>query len=96
MVKLIHTKTTQIKKKESLNAQIVGDLKLPTIEAVRPAYKDQAFRQHVVQKQVSYASILKQASPPPPSNTRIQFYCGANCLPSHKCGNPNRSATTVH
>ena len=34
-----------------------------------PAYKDQAFRQHVVQKQVLYASILKQASPPPPSNT---------------------------
>ena len=34
-----------------------------------PAYKDQAFRQHVVQKQVSYASILKQAPPPPPSNT---------------------------
>ena len=34
-----------------------------------PAYKDQAFRQHVVQRQVSYASILKQASPPPPSNT---------------------------
>ena len=31
-----------------------------------PAYKDQAFRQHVVQKQVLYASILKQASPPPP------------------------------
>ena len=26
----------------------------------------------------------------------IQFYCGANCLPSHKCGNSNRSATTVH
>ena len=34
-----------------------------------PAYKDQAFRQHVVQKQVSYTSILKQASPPPHSNT---------------------------
>ena len=34
-----------------------------------PAYKDQAFRQHVVQNQVFYASILKQASPPPPSNT---------------------------
>ena len=34
-----------------------------------PAYKDQAFRQHVVQKQVSYASILKQAPPPPLSNT---------------------------
>ena len=34
MVKLIHTKTAQIKKKESLNTQIVGDLMLPTIEAV--------------------------------------------------------------
>ena len=34
-----------------------------------PAYQDQAFRQHVVQNQVSYASILKQASPPPSSNT---------------------------
>ena len=34
-----------------------------------PAYKDQAFRQHVVQKQVSYAPVLKQASPPPLSNT---------------------------
>ena len=34
-----------------------------------PAYKDQVFRQHVVQRQVSYATILKQASPPPPSNT---------------------------
>ena len=34
-----------------------------------PAYKDQAFRQHVVQKQVSYASILKLAPPPLPSNT---------------------------
>ena len=31
-----------------------------------PAYKDQAFRQHVAQNQVSYASIVKQASPPPP------------------------------
>ena len=29
---------------------------------VCPAYKDQAFRQYVVQKQVSYTSILKQAS----------------------------------
>ena len=34
-----------------------------------PAYKDQAFTQHVVQNQVSYASILKQTSPLPPSNT---------------------------
>ena len=34
-----------------------------------PAYKDQAFRQHVVQKQVSYASIPKQAPLPTPSNT---------------------------
>ena len=34
-----------------------------------PAYKDQAFRQHVVQNQISYPSIVKQASPPPPNNT---------------------------
>ena len=34
-----------------------------------PAYKDQAFRQHVVQKQISYALVLKQASPPSTSNT---------------------------
>ena len=34
-----------------------------------PAYKDQAFRQHVVQKQISYVSVLKQASPPPTNNT---------------------------
>ena len=33
VVKLIHTKIAQINKKESLNAQIVGDLMLPTIEA---------------------------------------------------------------
>ena len=36
-----------------------------------PAYKDQAFRQHMVQKQVSHASILKQASPPPPPPSNI-------------------------
>ena len=34
-----------------------------------PAYKDQAFRQHVVHKQISYASTVKQASPPPSNNT---------------------------
>ena len=34
-----------------------------------PAYKDQAFRQHVIQNQISYTSIVKQASPPPPNNT---------------------------
>ena len=33
-----------------------------------PAYKDQPFRQHVVQNQISYASTVKQASPPPPNN----------------------------
>ena len=34
-----------------------------------PAYKDQALRQHVAQKQASNASILKQASSQPPNNT---------------------------
>ena len=36
-----------------------------------PAYNDQAFRfrRHVVHNQISDASIVKQASPPPPNNT---------------------------
>ena len=43
----------------------------PHVENYRgcPLYKDQAFRQHVLQRRVSYASILNKASPPPPSNT---------------------------
>ena len=56
----------QIKKKGSQKAQIVGGLMLPIIEAVL----------HIrtkllgsVQRQVSYATILKQASQPLPSNT---------------------------
>ena len=65
-----------------------------------PAYKDQAFRQNVVQKQVSYVSILKQAlpppPPPPPPQQHIQFHSRTNCIPGHKCGNTNRSATAVY
>ena len=38
-----------------------------------PASKDQAFRQNVVQKQISYVSILKQASPPPPATHLISL-----------------------
>ena len=64
VVKLIRTKTVQTKRKEPQNVQTVEDLTSPTTEAA--AYKDQTFRQHVVHKQVSYASILKQSSPPPP------------------------------
>ena len=33
-----------------------------------PAYKDQAFRHHIVQTQISYTSTVKQASPPSPNN----------------------------
>ena len=66
-MKFIHTKTAQIKKRKPKWANCRG----PQVANYRgcPAYKDQAFRQHVVQRQVSYATILKQASPPPPSNT---------------------------
>ena len=57
-------------------------------------YNDQAFRQHVVQKQIFYASVLKQASPPPTSNT---FNFTAEQIVSLvTCGNRNCSATTVH
>ena len=67
VVELIHTKTVQIKKKSPKCANFRG----PHVANYKgcPAYKDQAFRQHVVQKQVSYASILQQAPPPPPNNT---------------------------
>ena len=60
-----------------------------------PAYKDQAFRQHVVQKQFSYASILKQASPPPPTTT-FNFTAEKNCFPGNKRGNTSRSTTALY
>ena len=59
--------------------QIVGNLMSPTNYRDCPAYKDQANRQHVVKSQVSYASILKHASLPPPSNT---FYFRADQIVS--------------
>ena len=60
-----------------------------------PAYKDEAFRQHIIQKQVSYASILKQAPPPPPNNT-FNFTAEQIISLVTKCGHSGRSATTVH
>ena len=52
-----------------------------------PVYKEQAFRQHVVQQQISYSSVLKRASSPP--------HCQANCLPRYKCGLTSCSATVL-
>ena len=68
MVKLIHTKTVQTETKKKPKC---ANCRGPHVANYRgcPAYKDQAFRQHVVQNQTSYASIVKQASPPPPNNT---------------------------
>ena len=60
-MKPIHTKTVQTKTRKPQNVQIVGGLMSP----INPGYMDQAFRQ---QNQISYAFIVKQASPPPPSN----------------------------
>ena len=53
------------KDKKPQSVQTVGGLHVANYRGC-PAYKDQAFRQHVVQNQISYASIVKQASPPPP------------------------------
>ena len=53
------------KDKKTQNVQTVGGPQVANYRGC-PAYKDQAFRQHVVQNQISYASIVKQASPPPP------------------------------
>ena len=60
-----------------------------------PAYKYQAFRQHVVQNKISYASIVKQASPPLPNNT-LNFTAEQIVIPGNKCGLTNRSATIVY
>ena len=54
--------------KGAQNVQIGGNLMSPNYRGC-PAYKNQGLRQHIVQNQVSYASILKQASPPPLNNT---------------------------
>ena len=67
VVKPILTKTVQRKKKEVQNVQIGWELMSPTTEAVlltriKPS-------SNMWSKTISYASILKQASPPPPNNT---------------------------
>ena len=67
VVKLIHTKTVHAKQKPPKCANGRG-LHVANYRGC-PAYKDQAFRQHVVQNQIFYASIVKRASPPPPNNT---------------------------
>ena len=68
VVKPIHTKNCPNKDQKTPEC---ANCRAPHVASYRgcPAYKDQAFRQHVVQNQISYASIVKQASPPPPSNT---------------------------
>ena len=83
----------QIKKNENLSAQIVGDLMLLTTEAVL----------HIRTKllgsmwsKTDFLCISPKTSFTTTYQQHIQFYRGANCLPSHKCGNPNSSATTVH
>ena len=78
MAELIHTKTAPIKKKRKPKCANCRGLHVANYRGC-PAYKDQAFRQHVVLKQVSYATILKQASPPHPSNT---FYFTAEQIVS--------------
>ena len=67
-MKLIHTKTFQT---ETRKTPKCANCRGPYVANYRgcPAYKDQAFRHHVVQNQISYASIVKQASPPSPNNT---------------------------
>ena len=62
-----------------------------------PVYKKQVFRQHVVDNQKSYASILKQNLVPTPQPRGDTFTFTADQLvkfDSH-CGHTNRSATGV-
>ena len=68
VVKPIHTKTAQTKANENQSVQIVGDLMLPITGAVLHI-RTKLLGSTWSKKQVSYASILKQASHPPPNNT---------------------------
>ena len=70
VVKPIHTKTVPTKRKVNQSAQIVGN------------YKDQAFRQQVVQNK--FLRLHTYTSFTTTSQQHIQFYCRANCLPGHK------------
>ena len=60
-----------------------------------PAYKDQAFRQHSGPK-TSFLCLCSKAGSSTTCQKHISFYCGTNCITSHKYGHPDRSATTVH
>ena len=59
MGRTIHVKDARVESQENLPAQIVRDHMLLHIKGV-PNTKKQAFRQHVVSNQKSYASVLSQ------------------------------------
>ena len=63
--KATHIKDARIEKKSNLNVPTVKDHMLQITKGVQPT-KKQVFRQHVVDNQKSYASILKQNSAPSP------------------------------
>ena len=72
VIKTTYIKDAQIKKKSNESVLIV---ELVASYKGCPAYKNQAFRQHVMDNQKSYASILKQnsASPPQPKGDKLSF-----------------------
>ena len=72
MGRAIIIKGAQIKRKSSQNAPIVSYKFLKGVQLTKE--KQQAFRQHVVDIQTSYASILRQnAAPPQPQDRTFTF-----------------------
>ena len=67
-MKPIHTKTVQTRTKKPQNVQIVGGLMSPITEAVLHT-RIKLLGNMWSKIKISYASTVKQASPPPPSNT---------------------------
>ena len=84
--------------KSNQSVLTVKDHMLLTIKGVPLIKKQQqVFRQHVVDNQKSYASILKQnsAPPPQPKSDTFSFYSQPLYKICSHCGHPNRSATCV-
>ena len=61
-----------------------------------PEYKKQAFRQHVVNNQKSYAAVVSQNSLPQPKPTQtVSIHSRTAHQIRSQCGHPNRPATGV-
>ena len=73
VVRIIHTKDAQKKKQNSPSVQIVQGHMLHLTRGVPNIKSRQAFRQHVVNNQKTYAAAVSQKSQPQPKTQTFQF-----------------------